>query len=420
MTHIDHLARGQLLLEQSRFDEAEKEARLALADSPDHPGAHCILALCLAHTQRYAEATQEAQQAVRLSPDSWFCFYVLSVVYSARNRNGEAMQAIQEAIALAPDVSLLWAKRAALEFAQSQWLAALASAEMGLQHDAEDTQCANLRAMALVKLGRKDQAEGVIADALRREPDNPLTHANHGWTMLEQGRVREAKDHFREALRLNPNLDFARSGMLEALKAGNPAYRVLLGYFLWMAKLSPTARWGVIIGLYVAFRLLRGVGRMSPELAPYVLPVVVVYVLFAVFTWLGVPVFNLVLRLNKYGRYLLAPDQTKAANLVGLCLAAGLLSALAGLILGSPVWLFTGLGFGLFMVPASTIFNCDSGWPRNTMAAITGGLALLGLAALAGGMAGWAGSGGVAVMFMGGCLVSTWAANYLVSAEVRH
>ena len=37
-------------------------------------------------------------------------------------------------------------------------------------------------------------------------------------------------------------LDWARVGMIEALKARNPVYRLLLLYFLWMSRLARRAR----------------------------------------------------------------------------------------------------------------------------------------------------------------------------------
>lgn len=420
MTRIDHFARGRLLLEQSRYGDAEREFRQALVDDPNQAEAHSLLALCLVQKQAYAEATEEAGQAVHLDPENWFGYYALSIVYADRKRYDEAAGALDEALRLAPTLALLWGHRAAIQCDQEQWQAALVSAETGLQFDAEDPRCTNLRAVALVKLGRKKEAEGVVAEALQRDPDNPFSHANQGWTLLEQGRIREAKEHFREALRLDPELGIARGGMLEALKAGNPVYRLLLNYFLWMAKLSPGARWGVVIGMYVAFRILGGIGRTMPEAEPYVRPLLWAYIVFALFTWLGSPVFNLVLRLNRYGRYLLSPDQRKGSNLVGLCLLGALLSAVAGLALESPLWLYTALGCGLFLLPASAIYNCDAGWPRTAMTSIAGGLALCGLAAWSAGLAGWEGAGGLAVLFMLGCALSTWVANWLTSAEVRH
>jgi hypothetical protein len=53
-------------------------------------------------------------------------------------------------------------------------------------------------------LGRKGEAGSTIDGTLSREPENSFSHANKGWTLLEQGRRKEALAHFRESLRLEP------------------------------------------------------------------------------------------------------------------------------------------------------------------------------------------------------------------------
>ncbi len=53
-----------LLVEQSRFELAEKELHLALADQPRHPFVHSLLAICLVERQAYTEATEAARTAM--------------------------------------------------------------------------------------------------------------------------------------------------------------------------------------------------------------------------------------------------------------------------------------------------------------------------------------------------------------------
>jgi len=109
--------------------------------------------------------------------------------------------------------------------------------------DPEHAGCLNLRAMAEVKLGRKAQAAATIEAALARDPENAGTHANRGWTYLEESDPGRALEHFREALRLDPENEWAREGMVEALKARHGVYRLVLRCFLWMQKLGESARW---------------------------------------------------------------------------------------------------------------------------------------------------------------------------------
>ena len=41
--------------------------------------------------------------------------------------------------------------------------------------------------------------------AYGKEPDNEFTHATVGWNIFEKGNHKKANQHFREALRINPN-----------------------------------------------------------------------------------------------------------------------------------------------------------------------------------------------------------------------
>ena len=234
-----HLQRAILLLQQRRMDLAEQELRRALLENPHDATALSLLANCLARQDRLEDATHTARAAIVADPGNALGYYMLGVVLRQRNRFDEAAEAVGQAIRIEPDQSTHWAELAQIELNRQHWDAALQAAERGLAHDAEDVDCTNLRAMALVKLGRREEAGQTIDVALARDPDNAVSHANRGWTLLESREPRKAMEHFREALRLNPDLDWARSGIAEAMKARNPLYRWLLAYFLWMAKLSP-------------------------------------------------------------------------------------------------------------------------------------------------------------------------------------
>jgi tetratricopeptide (TPR) repeat protein len=272
---------------------------------------------------------------------------------------------------------------AAIKLGQRQWQAALAAAEQGLAIDPEDAECINHRAQAMNKLGRTVGAAEALESALARSPEDDDAHANMGWTRLQQGRGREALDHFREALRLNPESDSARAGIVEALKSRNPIYRLMLGYFLWISRLSRRAQWGVVIGGYVGYQFLRGLSRTSPDLAVWIQPLLWLYIAFVVLTWIGVPVFNLLLRLNRFGRLALSRDQIVASNWVGLSLLIALLLFVIGVILHDLGVLAIALMFGVLVIPVSATCSLHRGWPRNMMALYTVGLLLciLGLSA---------------------------------------
>lgn len=373
------LSRAQLLLTQERYDLAAETLRQALLQSPEDADIHRLLALCLAEQEKFDEATSHAQQAVHLLPDDPYTHYTLCSVMADRRRWREARAAIEEALALELGEPNFYAMLARIEFSQERWRDALAAAEQGLAIDGENAACINLRAMAQVKLGDKAGAAATIDQALARRPDDPYAHANQGWNLLHNGEPRRAMEHFREALRLNPEFDWARQGIVESLKARNPVYRLVLKWFLWMAKLPSHVRWAIIIGGYIGQRYVTNAVEKSPEWAPWLFPILIAYWAFALLSWLAVPFFDLLLRLHPWGRHALSRDQKWGSNLLLACLLLPVPFVLLALSLGNTIHVWISLTLALVAVPASAVFRCDKGWPRTTAMGIVGVLCIFGI-----------------------------------------
>ena len=374
------LERASLLLQQRRHDLAETELRRHLAGDPDDAPGHTLLALCLAALERPREAIDEAREAIRLAPDLPNAHYAHALALEAAQRYDAAEDAIREAIRLDPEDADNRALLAQLHVDRQRWRDALAAADEGLAIDPEHGTCLNLRAHALVQLGRRDDAAETIDEALARDPEDPLTHANQGWARLHAADYAGALEHFREALRLNPQLEWAREGLVEALKARYPVYGLLLRYFLWMSRLPRGTQMLVIFGGWFGMRIARGLAAMDPMLQLILTPVIIAYAIFAVLTWTADPLFNLLLRLNPFGRYALSREQATASNWVGIFTAAALLCGVAAALLGSPSLGFGALcTFGLVLLVAG-VFRCPHGWPRLVAALYTGLCALVVLA----------------------------------------
>ncbi len=361
----EHEARQQriwLLLRQGRTDRAEEELRLYLADHPDSDWAHAYLALCLSYLDRHQDAHQEATAAVGLAPDNAFAHYVHSVVLAQGNCLPEAEAAIREAIGLNQSTAMFFAQLAKVHLRRQRWQDALTAAEQGLQIDASDDDCANLQSIALIRLGRRTEATDSLRGALERDPDDAWTHANLGWSLIENGRYNEAMPHFREALRLDPNLEHARLGIITALKAQHFLYRPLLRYFLWAQKLSDKYAIVLMIGAFLLFRSLSSLAQQNPAWEPFITPVLIAYAVFAISSWLGNPLFNLVLFTNRFGRLALRDEERWTSLLV-----AGSLS-IALLLLFASAWyppcLLSSLGMLLATLPWSMVFNAEPGRPR--------------------------------------------------------
>jgi len=414
-----HLARALVLLEQSRLDLAEKELRLALASDPDNALIHAYLARCLAERDELDEALASAKLAVHLDPVLPFAHLVLAQVLLKRNRFDEAEGAAREALRLEPDQPHYHAWLGWVLIDQRRWDEALAEADKGLELDAEDLDCRNLRAVALRQLGRNEEAAATMADTLAQDPENAFSHANLGWNYLHQHQPDKALEHFREALRIDPTLDFARAGLVEALKGRYLLYGLMLRYFLWMTRLSAQVQWAVIVGGVLGYNLLRTLAEKNPALKPWVTPVLVFYIAFVVLSWIAMPVFNLLLRFNRFGRHALSDDQRRASTWVGLMLVPALGSLVTWLITGNDFAFIGMLYFGLLLLPVAGVFACEPGWPRKWMIVYTLALAILpvlyyvlfsvnhdlAMLCLQG--------------FALGSFLSTWVANILMSQTVR-
>jgi len=214
-----------------------------------------------------------------------------------------------------------------------------------------------------------------LQNALRLDPDSADTHATLGWNYLQNGNRAKANEHFREALRLDPDSEWARQGILETLRTYNPLYRPLLKFFLWMQTLTGRAQWGVIIGLYVVYRIILATARANPEWGPYLMPLIFVYIAFVAATWIGQPLMNLALRLHPLGRLALSREERIAANWIGCFLAGGVLAMIASSFV-SAIFLLVGLALLLMVIPLAAMFRIHEPRPRIAMTVYT---ALLGL-----------------------------------------
>jgi len=354
MSH--RLDRAQLLLQQSRPADAERETLLALAEDPESARGHAYLALSRVDQQKNTEALAAAERAVALSPDDPFSHHIHAIVLHRLDREKAALGAINEAIRLDPENETHFAVLASVHLGLRDWAAALEAAEQGLSINPEDVQCANLRSMALVRLGRKEEAMRTVDFALERAPENAWSHANQGWNCLHRNDPKRAQDHFREALRLEPDLEYARQGMLEALKARNPVYRGMLAYFLWMGRQSGKLQWAFVIGSYFMSRYIGSLTRGEHGLGWATWPVVIAFYLFIYLSWTAVPMFNLLLRFERFGRLVLSRDERHATNWFGACVLL-LLASLGLWASGNPLGMFGAIMSAMLSVCVAMTFN---------------------------------------------------------------
>ena len=378
--HYPQLGRIHILLQQKKFTEAERYVKEMLGNDPHDVYLLSLMSELYLQQDKIDQAASVIDTAIGLSPDSPDLFFIKARILLQQDKYDEAENFLQRAIAMDPEEAGYFALFSSVKLTRKQFVEALELANQALSLDAENILALNTRSTALLKLNRPEDAEKTIAGALREDPNNPYTHANYGWNLLEKREHKKALGHFREALKLDPNFTYAQSGMVEALKANNIFYRLFLQYSFWMGNLTSKYQWGVIIGFFIGFRLLRALAASNENLQPYLTPIIILLALIMFSTWIITPVSNLFLRFNKYGKHLLGKQEKMSANFVGICFLIFILGLLTYLFLGNEKYLPVAVfGFAM-MLPCSSMFLPSKN--TNALMIYTVVMALVGLGSI--------------------------------------
>ncbi len=383
-----HFKRAQVLYEQNRLKEAEKELNAALSVQPEDFQAHNLMTFVLADQKRKEEALESAERTIQIVPDwdfAWYSYAYAHWIQEKRGASEKAMDAINQAIRLEPEKADYYHLKGEIKFGKANWDEALEMAEMALSLESDHVGALNLRAKSLVKLNRKADANDTLDYAIRNDPENPNTHANKGWALVERDQYDDALVHFQEALRLDPGNQWAREGLKNAIKGKNVLYRVILKYFLWISKLSEKNQWIVIIGAYLLYRGVLELSRNFPSLAPLAYPIIIAYLVFAFSSWIAIPFSNLFLRLHPLGKHALSPFEITGSNLMGAFIFGAALSGLSYLIIGNFGLLLLAGWFLLMMLPIGGTFSHGDNFNSiRNLAMYTLGLGIVGLIGIGG------------------------------------
>jgi tetratricopeptide (TPR) repeat protein len=253
---------------------------------------------------------------------------------------------------------LYYGELAFIEFNLGQWPAALKIAENGLSLHPEEINCRMARIRALDRLGRKAESKQDARDLLRIVPEHHYAHMNIGWSFLEHGDHIQAAEHFREALRIDPNMDLAQKGLIEALKCKFFGYRWLRRASVWMQtqRSKPLTIFTTIMWMF-----------LFPILPPLML--------LGLF---GLPLSSaFLLRFNRYGRLILFGDKLLEANLNFAAVMIGFGNLIAFIVTHQAQWLLGFLSFFAAAILITIAFRAPPGWIRWCALAAPAGFVIL-------------------------------------------
>ncbi|MCD8534743.1 MAG: tetratricopeptide repeat protein [Verrucomicrobia bacterium] len=322
---------ARLMRERHRYEEAEAELLNHLAHYPNDPEALSELALTrMSQGGREKDALVAIEGAIGIMPDNAWMVAVRSIILSDMDRKEKAMSSAHSAIALDPNCELAWIAKGRAHGAQEEWKLAEESVREALKIDPNDSQANNLLALYLRLQGKTDESARYTESLLSRDAEDPLALSNAGWTHLHSGQYKKAEELFLAALRIEPDLEYARQGIREAYKARSFFYRLFLKWAFFMQRFKGNTQYLIIIGIFLAYQFGRSqLSKIHPGLATLL---IIVYALFLFWVWLASGISHFILLVDKKARLTLKPLEKLDGILVGGFFILGVLLLIFGIV----------------------------------------------------------------------------------------
>lgn len=347
--------RARILINLKRKKEAIKELHEALVYEPENLYVLLMLCGCYYDLGNNKESLALAEKIIGLNPSSDLGFYYLAINYGAIDNYPLAFKNIDIAININPWDADYFAYKAALYIDEKEWEKALAVTDEALAIYPENTQALNHRITALTKLNRKAEILTHVDEVLAADPDNAYSHSTIGWSKLETKEYKEAQKHFAEALRLDPNSNNARVGMVNAIKGSNFLYSLVLRYSFWINNHKGNFSWGVGIGIFVFSQFL----KLLTGISPIFLLLFLVFFFLIYLSWIINPISNLILKFDSFGKYLLTKDEGKAVNIVSAGLVLGILFGATGAFIQSTFLFYLSFLSFTLIIPFSNYYDSE-------------------------------------------------------------
>jgi tetratricopeptide (TPR) repeat protein len=207
------LKHGADLLARNKPETAEATFREVIESFPQSAAAHALLAMALADQARSREAVHAADQAVSLNPHLALSHAARACALEASGLVWEAEMESRQAVALAPTDPNRHSDLAGIVGRAGRFGEALDITGRGLSLNPQHLPSLHCRAMALVSLGRVDEAQDLLTSALLEDPDLAQLHASIGLMLEDRGDTVRAADEFREAVRLDNSVMAAHDGL---------------------------------------------------------------------------------------------------------------------------------------------------------------------------------------------------------------
>jgi tetratricopeptide (TPR) repeat protein len=261
-----HLQRGHVLFDMRRFREAIDAFTRALAQDPNSVQALAMRGACLLNINRTKQAETDILEAIGLQPTWSFNFYLLSYVRANQGRAKEALAAIYEALRLEHDATN-FQRLAEIRSWLGHHEACLDAINQAIALYPRDCSSFNVKAQALIKLGRRHDAAAVLLQALSLEANDAASQKALGQLSLRSGQSKEALGLLTEARRINPVAHNDQDAIASAYGKMSLPFRLIESLGIRFQYWSASMRWLFIMTLCLGVALTLPMALPKPLIA---------------------------------------------------------------------------------------------------------------------------------------------------------
>lgn len=285
--------KGVGLIELQLYDHAIEKFRSVLSKDPNNSHGHRMLALALAGEGRFEAAEHEARMALSMAPDDPESFHALGMILGEVGKVDEAEEVFQKAVEKNPQDSDFLNSLAQIKNMKGDYAGAeeLSLKSMELSAIINPWALGNL-ANSYLNQKKYDEAMKIYLEILKDDPENPSLRNNVGVIYLWKNKPHEALVHFRAALTYDPTMIVAKDNIVNAIKARNFFYGWFWQCMLFFNKFSYKGQAMIYVGLPFTISVLAIYSKHSGKYAEFVIPLMMIYILFAISTWVVPPFFN--------------------------------------------------------------------------------------------------------------------------------
>ena len=213
----EHVARGEALLKERKFQEASLEFRNAVQIDENAAAAHWGLARAYEGTGQYAEAMGELQRTIALDQNNLDArtrlgnYYLIGFQQTKNQQyKDEAKRLAEEVLQRDPNHIEGHVLRGSLLFADGDRAGSLAALQKALELNPQRVETLMSLALYHRQVGDSAKAEEIYRRALEVNEGASIAHLEYARFNVQQNRLDVAERHFRRAVEVDPQNREAR------------------------------------------------------------------------------------------------------------------------------------------------------------------------------------------------------------------